>query len=360
MTKRKELTEAIPLADLKSLCTKAVKRIGYDDADTEILTDCMLAAQIRGNNQGIIKIPTGGLTPDPKAVAPKIVHESKLSARMDGGQTAGMVVVGKAVDLAVSKAKDHGIGMVGTFNTSTSSGYLGYYAKRAADKGLVTIIFANSPEFVCPEGAVQAIFGTNPLAFGIPRGDGQPPLILDMATAAIALFGVLQAKTAGQELPEGVAFDPQGNETKDPAGALAGAIRTFGGYKGSHLALMVELLAGPLCGAATENKKAAKSWGHLILCIDPETLVPADEFKKSVQIVLDRVKNAKRKEGAPELFLPGERGDATAAENEKRGFIEVEANLLRDLKKVAGEEEKEKEEEKLNGHTNGTSEQNGH
>ena len=149
---------------------------------------------------------------------------------------------------------------------------------------------------------------------------------------------MLEARTAGKKIPHGVAIDSKGNVTEDPNAAIeGGAIKTFdGGYKSSNLALMVELLAGPLVGAAIADKMSEKNWGNLVVVIDPNLLGQA-EFEKRAAAVTERVKNAKKMPGVNEILLPGERGDAFAAEVKRAGRINVEANLWRDLQKLAAE-----------------------
>lgn len=137
-------------------------------------------------------------------------------------------------------------------------------------------------------GAKQPIFGTNPICMSVPAAGG--PVTMDMATAAYAWFGVLEAKTAGRPLPEGVAQDPQGRDTTDPEAVLSGgALKVFdGSHKGSALALFVELLAGPLVGAAVADKLEEKNWGNLIVAIDPSLLqvrFPMPDFAVSICFV---------------------------------------------------------------------------
>jgi (2R)-3-sulfolactate dehydrogenase (NADP+) len=128
-----------------------------------------------------------------------------------------MLALVKAVDLAVTKAKAQGgIATVGVHNTSTSSGQLAYYGKRAAAQGMIVIITANSPEFVAAKAGASATFGTNPLCFACPV-EGALPFVFDMSTAAIALFGVLTCKATGTPLPEHSAYDAEGNWTTDVA-----------------------------------------------------------------------------------------------------------------------------------------------
>lgn len=325
----------VSIDELTETTRKAIKTYGYDEKATECILDILMYAQLRGNNQGIIKVTTNGIARDPEATPIKITEPVPLSAAIDGGNNHGMIVLDKAAEIAIEKCKKHGVGIVGTNHTFTSTGALGYYAKKIGEQGMVGIVLAQSPEFVAPAGAKQAIFGTNPIGCSIPRKGGEP-MTLDMATSAYAFFGLLEAKTSGKPLPPNVAQDKDGNMTTDANAALdGGAIMTFDcGYKSSNLSLCIELLAGPLVGAAYNDKKAAKNWGNLVFAIDPKIL-GNDDFLEQSAFVMERVKNAERKEGVSSINLPGERGDALAAENKKKGTIGVEPNLWKGLQEYA-------------------------
>ena len=228
-------------------------------------------------------------------------------------------LVRKAVDIAISKATTTGIAVVGASGYASATGALGFWAKDIAQKGFVGIVLSQCPgmivniliylmmfahcwmilaEMVAPHGSYEPIFGTNPIAFGIttvapadlpsiaaattqgkPRptdsangssssksaSDMSNPLVLDMATSAFAWFGVKTALENGEKIPGGVAYDSSGDNTDDPAAALGGALRSFDrSYKGSHLGLMVELLAGAFTGASMSDKKTNKSWGTMV------------------------------------------------------------------------------------------------
>lgn len=335
-------TESVKISvkELTDICIKAVGTLGYSSDEASNLVDCMLAAQLRGNNQGIIKITTGGLNKHPEESAMKIVHETPVSARIDGAKCLGMSVLAKAIKIAAEKAGTTGISLVTTSNTPNSTGYLGWYAKQLAKEDLIGIVLAQSPEFVAPYGAYQPIFGTNPIAISVPGSGNSEPVTLDMATSAYALFGLLEAKTAGKSIPDNVAYDSEGQPTSDPAAALAGAIRVFDrSHKSSGLALMVELLAGALSGSAIEDKRASACWGNFILAIDPK-IIWGDEpglesFRERVDTVCQRVKSAKKLPDAGEILLPGERGDRVAANCVSADSIEIESNLYDDLCKMA-------------------------
>lgn len=330
---------SVSVKELTKLCIKAVATLGYTSEEAASLVDCMLAAQMRGNNQGIIKITTGGLNKHPEESEVKIVYETTVSARIDGGKSLGMAVLSQAVGMAVEKAKATGFALVTTENTPNSVGYLGWYTKQLAKENLIGIVLAQSPEFVAPYNAYQPIFGTNPIAISVPVSGDSEPVTLDMATSAYALFGLLEAKTAGISIPDNVAYDSDGNSTTEPAAALSGAIRVFDrGHKSSGLSLMVELLAGALSGCAIEDKKTVASWGNFVLAIDPKIIwgddSGLDSFKERVAIVCQRVKSAKKLPGVDEVFLPGEKGDRIAADCFSTDNISIEANLYNDLCKM--------------------------
>jgi LDH2 family malate/lactate/ureidoglycolate dehydrogenase len=189
---------------------------------------------------------------------------------------------------------------------------------------------------VATAGSFQPIFGTNPLAVGIPAQPGS--IVLDMSTAAMAFYGLVEAQTAGKSVPEDVAYDPEGNTTTDPSLAIKGALRSFDrGYKGAGLALIIEILAGPLVGAACAGVgDPGKNWGHLVLAIDPDLFGDREAFIHNVITLIERVKATKKLPGVQEIFVPGERGNRQSAEIQASGTIELEDNLLEELRKVAG------------------------
>eukprot|EP00873_Tetraselmis_striata_P022132 jgi/Tetstr1/442396/TSEL_030522.t1 len=330
--------ETIAVAELRSLCEDALATLGYDEEERKIKADVLMYAQLRGNNQGVIKITSGGVDKLPNERPIFVEHETPLSAVLNGNNSSGMLALNRATQMAVDKCKAGGFSIVGTNHTSTSTGALGYYVNKVAEEGLLAFAMATSPEFVAPFGAKQPVFGTNPIACAIPR-PGQPPLVIDLATSAYTLFGLLEAKTAGVKIPDNVAYNSQGLPTDDPAEALpsaGGAIRVFDrSHKGSALALMVELLAGAAVGAAVKDKIQEKSWGNLLVAVDPALLGDVAAFQDRVQTVLQKVKAAETVPGVDEVSLPGERGDKAMQTCLETGMIAVEPNLLRDLRAMA-------------------------
>lgn len=151
--------------------------------------------------------------------------------------------------------------------------------------GLVAFAFTASHPYVAPAGGTKALYGTNPMAFGWPRKD-KLPLVFDQASAVMARGDVMISAREGEQVPEGVGIDSQGRPTTDPDAILGGAQLAFGGHKGASIALMVELLAGPLIGEFLSLEAedddagagAAPHGGELILALDPARFGDPDRF----------------------------------------------------------------------------------
>jgi LDH2 family malate/lactate/ureidoglycolate dehydrogenase len=325
----------IPLTYLLSTTISAIKKFGYTDQEAAVICDVLMYAQLRGNNQGVVKLigSAKGLQKDDTQKPVTIVKDTPVSQLLDGGMQFGMLVMKQAVDTAIEKAQKVGIGIVGIKNTASSTGAIGYYAREIANKNLIGFIFAGSPPTVNPHGSFEAKFGTNPLAFGVPTT--KEPMVFDMATAAMAFFGLVEAATAGRQIPGDVAFDAEGNLTTDPNKAMDGAIQPFDrNYKGYGLSLLVEILTGPLVQASYVGIKAEQGWGNMILVIDPNILTDTDTFKKEMTELLENVKTAKTLPGK-EVLIPGERGDAIWKQIQESGEVEIEEKLWEKLQQVA-------------------------
>ncbi len=322
----------VQIDELKQVTLRVLSRSGYPTEEAQTILDVLMYAQLRGNNQGIVKLIGAGMPRDKSAKPVSAIKETKLSALLDGGRNSGMVVLTHATSLALQKAREHGIAIVGTNNTNSSTGAIGYYANQIAQAGFIGLVFSGSGEYVAMYGSYEPIFGTNPLAFGIPTTG--KPIVFDMATAAIARFGIVEAKTAGRSIPDGVAYDSTGSLTTDPSAALGGAIRTFGGYKGAALALLVEVLTHPLVSTTKDSNGRKTDWGNLVLVIDPELLVDGNSFAERVSELTNRIKNATKLPDIEQILVPGERGDKFMESVVEAGTIDIEDQLWNGLKRV--------------------------
>ncbi|MAQ44425.1 MAG: sulfolactate dehydrogenase [Confluentimicrobium sp.] len=157
-----------------------------------------------------------------------------------------------AIDLAIEElatlTPEAGIAAA-AIRRSHHCGQLGAHVERLAERGMAALMVANSPRAMAPWGGSAPLFGTNPIAFAAPRGEGQPPLVIDLSLSKVARGKVMAAAKAGTTIPEGWALDADGNPTTDPDAALKGTMVPAGDAKGAALALVVEILAGTLTGA---------------------------------------------------------------------------------------------------------------
>ncbi|MFA5776723.1 MAG: Ldh family oxidoreductase [Patescibacteria group bacterium] len=325
----------IKVAELEKLTKKALKKYGYSPKEIKIIKEILLYAQLRGNNQGVVKLIGKGIPKSPQAGEITVIKETKLSILLDGNHNMGMLVMKQAMEKALKKAKRYGFGIAGTFNTNTSTGAIGYYANEIAKQGYIGFVFAGSIASVNTHGSYEPIFGTNPLAIGVPtNGD---PVVLDMATSCIPYYGLIEAKTAGKNIQEGIAYDEQGNITTDPTKAMLGAIRPFDkSYKGSGLSMMVAVLAGPLVRASFARTGNVKTnWGNLVLVVDPNLLTDKTEFANQVSQMVQDVKSTKKLPGVEEIRVPGERGNKLAKQRLESGELEIEDNLYKALKETS-------------------------
>lgn len=325
----------IPIPELQQLCTRVLQKIGHSEEHAQLISKVLLYAELRGNNQGLIKLVSGGLPRNPHQGEARVVFESPVSAKIDGGNQIGMVVVSRAVSIALEKCAKTGIAIVGASGYASATGALGYWAREITSKGFIGIVMSQCSEMVAPHGSYEPIYGTNPIAIGIPTLPRAQ--ILDMATSAFAYYGIKIAEQNGETIPGDVAYDSKCYPTTNPTEALKGAIRSFDrSYKGSHLALMVELLSGALTGASMENKLASENWGSLVMVIDPNIFGAREEFLQNAQTMCDRVKHAaKLPTQKGEIYLPGERGDEVESAHLEDGNLEISDKVLEQLSAIA-------------------------
>ena len=308
-----EPTTLVPIETLQHLIFDALTTsCSVPIEDAQIITDVLIFAELRGNNQGVVKVTTGAIKQSPDCSEVTVRLDGGAICQLNAGNRIGMVGMARASREAVGRCGLHGVAVVGLSGYASATGALGYWARQIARAGYVALVFSQCSEMVAPHGTTEAIFGTNPLSIGIPCGsdpsqrciESGDPIVLDMATSATAYYALVSAALTGTPIPDDVAFDENGEPTTYPESALqGGAIRVFDrSYKGSGLALMVELLAGALVGADMEAKKASgKSWGSLVVAIDPDKLGNGgkEQFFSRVKQMCTRVKGARRAEGKP-------------------------------------------------------------
>lgn len=316
-------------------------RIGYDAAERTVLADHLLDAALCGYEySGLPKILD--LAGHPMAARPrtppKIVHETPVSALVDGGNTVGMLAVDAATDLVVERASEHGFGVVGVHN-SWMTGRSAYYVERIAAEGLIGVHTAATFPIVAPPGAAERAIGTNPIAFAFPTAAA--PLVIDLGTSAFMWSELALRRRQGEALPEGVALDAAGHPTTDPDEAAQGALVHFAGYRGFAIGLAVQAL-GVFAGSGLPH---SGGYGYLLVAMRPDLLVPLADYRRALSETLRRIKEAALQPGVSEIRIPSERSFAERRRREREG-IEIDESiwhLLDALGRVPADEDLEAE-----------------
>ncbi|MFC1534696.1 Ldh family oxidoreductase [Thermodesulfobacteriota bacterium] len=311
--------------EARRLCMEILKGLGLDEHDSEVITDHLVDGSLRGVAMGGLPrllMIAAHLEKSGKNCRPvKVIHETPISASIDGGNNIGFIVGHRAARLAIDKAKHQGVGIVGANNTFVT-GNFSYYMEMATREDLVVMAAGNSMASVAPNGATEAILGTNPIAFGFPStGD---PVIWDIGTSSMT-HGVMEMyKRLNKELPQGVAMDREGNPTRNPAEALQGAVHAWGGHKGSGLSIVVQLL-GMLCDTAPVLKDLG-GFGFFIIAMRPDLLMPAEVFKKRVAELSTEIRGARPEKTGLSARMPFERSAEERRRRLKEGIDLPDAN----------------------------------
>jgi LDH2 family malate/lactate/ureidoglycolate dehydrogenase len=321
----------ISIQELNTLSKKAISKYGYSEEESKIILDMLMYAQMRGNDQGIVKLIGEGIPKNKNAQTPTIEKETPTTAIINANLSMEAIAMELAVKMAIKKAREMGIAIVGTHTGDGSSGAIGYWSRKIADAGLVGITMSSYPfAMVPPVGSYEPMFCTNPIAWGVPTEN--EPIVLDMSSSGISYFGLVEAKTQGVQVAEGLGYDKEGNETTDPAEIMQGAIRPFDkGSKGAGLALMVQIIGGALVGGDFLNE--SDNDGNVVIAINPEAMIGMQKFVEETTKMTMAIKQGKKLAGVEEVMVPGERGDRIRSKILDSGELEVEENLLTSLKR---------------------------
>jgi len=328
--------------ELKGLVAGIFRARGSSAADAAAVADALVWANLRGvDSHGVSRVPRylelfdkGESVAD---AAPTVERPRAAIAIVDAHAAPGPVAMNRAADEAVVGARECGIGWASVRGT-VHTGAIGYYASRIAGAGMAAVgVVAGVPNMAYA-GAKGAAVATSPLAVAVPAGKHEL-VLLDMATAVMALGRIAQLKAAGKELPPGVALTVDGEPTTDPA--LAKVPTPVGGAKGAGMSLVFEMLASGLTAnpivpsfhSGSKEGRRHRQNGFL-LAIDIAAFLPLDEFTGTIDETVDAIKSLPPAAGTSEILVPGERGRRTATER-ATGGIPLGPKLWRELTEIA-------------------------
>ena len=332
----------VPFPKLERFMHDTLVAAGVPAPDADIITDVLIESDKRGiDSHGIgrlkpiyiDRIDKGILNP---VTTIEVVKDEKTAAVLDGHDGMGHVVAHKAMEMAIAKAEEYGMGMVAVRNSS-HYGIAGSYATMATKEGMIGVTGTNARPSIAPTFGVENMLGTNPLTFGIPTDDPFP-FVLDCATSVSQRGKIEVYGRAGKDIPPGWVIDENGNTRTDTEAILVdltkgkaalaplGGIGTDGaGYKGFGYATVVEILSAALqdspylkelTGKDKDGKDRPYHLGHFFMAINPDFFMGKALFRRVATSILNELRESRKAPGEKRIYTAGE------LEWEARGYRE--------------------------------------
>jgi len=333
-------TITLSLEEIYDLAKKTLLFNGCDDENAAILSDTIMRAERDGSHShGLFRLPAyvaalkskkvnGKARPEVKKISPSVI-------KVIGNSAFAPMALKTGLPQLINLAKETGVAVLAITNSHHMAA-LWPETEAIAESGLVGFACTSYMPLVAPAGAKKALFGTNPISFAWPR-QGKTPVVYDMATSAMAMGDVMVAARDGKKVPLGTGLNKEGVETTDPkeiTKGSGGVLLPFAGYKGSAIAMMVELLAGALVGETFSYETAAKDnkdggpprGGEFILAISPEKITDSN-WDKHANDFFNKLKSM------DEVRLPGERRHKNRLDKGPRNINAELVNKIKSLSK---------------------------
>ena len=337
------LTFTFPADELLNFASELLRKADTPEETARLTADSLVSSNLRGvDSHGLQLLPyylghieAGNIRPRETG---RVIVEAGACLLYDGGQAFGQVSAAICCDHAVRLAEEHGIAIVAERN-SNHYGAAAYWGQRMARGGMIGITMCNASPSVAPWQGKDGRFGTNPICVCVP---GERLWLLDMATTTVALGKILNAKYSGKtEIPQGWAMDREGVPTTSTETALEGLLMPLGGYKGSGLMMMVEILCGVLGGGAMSrevggirDRSRPMRTSHVYLAIDVARFLPLDEFEERMKRLIAEVKSSHPASGYDEVLVAGEPEWRIEDERRREG-IPLSEGVWANLKEAA-------------------------
>jgi ureidoglycolate dehydrogenase (NAD+) len=345
-------TETVDPGALRTFCCRLLEAVGVRAGDAQLVADTLVEANLRGtDSHGVARLPhylrrigRGSINPAPALAVQRL---SNSCARVDGDNSMGQVVMQRAAEEAIVLAAETGAGWV-SVSGSTHCGALAYYGLQIADAGMIGLVFSHVDSMVLPFGARRPFCGTNPICITAPReagGAGQlrsGALCLDMATSIVPWNTITNAAMEDVPIESGWAVDANGKDTNDAKRVVA--LYPFGGYKGSGLGLLIDVLCAmlsdapfgpdipPMYGDLAEPRRL----GGMVGAIDIRRFVPLAQFHRRIAELIERWTALPPCEPGGEVLFPGQ-PELLERERRLQEGIPLGRKTLRELAGLARE-----------------------
>jgi L-2-hydroxycarboxylate dehydrogenase (NAD+) len=331
----------IEVTKLKEVSSQILVASGVPTEDAQIITDTILDAHKKGRHSHgigrlsiyIRKINSGQMNAE---TIVKTVSQTPIISILDANNGFGQVAAYKGMSNCIKVASEHGIG-VATVKNSNSFGSAGYFGEMATKQNMIGVVMGNASPALAPQGGSKAILGTNPICFSFPGTDEHPSIVLDMACSVAARGKIRLAAKNGEKIPLDWAKDADGNPTDDPTLAILGSLNPIGDYKGFGLALVVDIMAGLLSGAAFGGDVKAlntpsgfSNYGHFLAALNPDFFLSRKEYNKRLDYLINNIKYS-GETGA--IFMPGERSHIQ--EMQSTDYVDLPSKIIRDINDIA-------------------------
>lgn len=324
-------TGRVPVAAIRGLIEDALTAAGLPRADAARCAALIGEADLTGADaHGVFRLPqyvrrlkAGGFNKRPNIT---VNRSAPATALVDGDNGMGHLVMSRAAETAIAMAREAGVAWVGV-RRSNHAGPAGLYAEMPAAQGMIGLYAAvANANHMAVWGGADPLLGTNPLAFGVPMGDG--PMVLDMATTVVSYGTVKNYALQGKPMEKGwMVNTATGEDVIDAKRAAEGLLLPIGGYKGSGLAIMLGLIAGPLNRALfgrdvidfNADDASETNTGHFIVALDVARFLPLEDYRAEVDRHVRELKESKRLPGIDEIRMPGERRRQCRADRLRNG-----------------------------------------
>jgi L-2-hydroxycarboxylate dehydrogenase (NAD+) len=322
----------IPVEELKSFIKDVYIKAGVPSEDAKICSEVLIASDIKGiESHGIgrlkyfyDRIKNGQHQPITNF---EIIRESPTTAVVDGHHGMGMVIAKRAMQMAIDKARQYGMGSIAVRN-STHFGIAGYYSQMATDQDMIGLTVTNARPSTSPTFGVQPLLGTNPIAFGAPTND-EFPFLYDGATPITQRGRIEVLARAGKPFPEGWVIDSQNQPMTDAKEVInqlvkgkaaflpiGGVGELMGGHKGYGLSTMVEILSASLqtgsflmglTGIGKDGEPVPFRLGHFFMAISIEAFCSLEDFKSTTTQILHDLRKSNKAPGQKRIYTAGEK-----------------------------------------------------
>lgn len=352
----------IPFDLLEAFMVDVFRGVGVPEADARICAEVLIAADKRGidsHGVGRLKLIYYDRIVKSRVQRPvtefEVVRDCKAAAVVDGHHGMGMVIAKRCMEMAIDKARVHGLGMVAARN-STHYGYAAHYALMAADADMIGLTGTNARPSIAPTHGTENMLGTNPLVFAMPT-DEPFAFTNDYSTSITQRGKIEQYAREGKRCPEGLVIDAQGRSETDPQRILEDLIRgrnaltplgglseETGGHKGYGFATVVEILSAALQqgsylkqlnGIDEHGRPVPYGLGHFFLAIDIACFTDVAAFKKTAGDILRALRASRKVPGKDRIYTCGEKEYLTWLERRDKGVpvdpvIQQELCTMRD------------------------------